>query len=335
MSNKLVKALPIYVSNSGCDYHRIRLPFMAATGLYDGDFYKGFTIDRILEYMEQSDVIVFNRTFYWGIEKLQELKRKGVKVVMDLDDHWELPWQHPLYRQYKEKTGPEIITCLKEADVVTVTTERLATKARLFNSNVHVIPNALPFGVGQFTERPARQDDTFNVIYAGQSSHLEDVRTLINPFKRIKQLPGLGFQLAGWTDQPVWNAMEKVFSRMPNYQRIEQRALIDYMSVYDKADCMIVPLTDNSFNWHKSNLKLLEAAAKKLPVVCSHVPPYSDCSEAPVLWVKKQSDWYENLRFLSENRNEAARLGIKMYEWAVNKYNLSDWNALRFQIINT
>lgn len=328
-----IKAFPLFVSNSGCDYHRVKLPFMYGGQYYDHQYYNGFKVPEMMDNIAKSEVLVINRTFPLGVDRLAEMKEKhGFKVVVDMDDWWQLPWNHPLHRQYKEKASKEIIGCIRLADAVTVTTKRLADKIRLLNSNVHIIPNALPFGYDQFAEQPEGKSVLFKVIYAGQSSHLEDVRTLIGPFKRVKQLHGIGFQLAGYIDSPVWRDIEKVFSCMPNYERIEQRPLDDYMPVYNGASCVIVPLVDNEFNRHKSNLKLLEAAAKKLPVICSHVPPYSDCADAPVLWVKKQSDWYDHIKYLSRDRSAAKQLGEALHAWAIKRHNLFEWNQVRFDL---
>jgi glycosyltransferase involved in cell wall biosynthesis len=335
MANK-IKAFPVYVSNSGCDYHRVRLPFVCGGQYYDHQAYAGFKVEDMLLHIAKSDVVVMNRCFPIGLDKLVQLKAENrFKVIVDLDDWWELPSHHLMYAHYKNVAAKEIIGCIQLADAITVTTDRLADRVRVLNRNVHVIPNALPYGHGQFADRPVRHDDQFNFIYTGQSSHLQDVRTLINPFNRVKQLPGIGFHLAGYHKAPVWDQIERVFSCMPNYKRIQQRPLDDYMQVYDQADCSIVPLVDNAFNRHKSNLKLLEAAAKRLPVICSNVPPYSDCQDAPVLWVKKQSDWFEHMRYLSSDRQAAIQMGNALYKWATEKYDLFKWNQVRFDLYKT
>ena len=51
----------------------------------------------------------------------------------------------------------------------------------------------------------------------------------------------------------------------------------------------------------KSNLKLLEAGCKRIPVICSKVHPYID-GNLPVFHVERQSDWFDYVKDLNKNR---------------------------------
>jgi glycosyltransferase involved in cell wall biosynthesis len=335
---KKIKAFPLYMGASGCDYHRVRLPFIYGAEYYDHLFSAEFKVEKLMQYLEESDVAVLNRDFPLGVDRMKAMQEKGVKFVVDLDDWIELPWYHPNYLQYRNGGAKAITACMKQADMVTVTTDRLYKRCREINSNCHVIPNALPYGFGQFRPHPAppaRTDDRFNFVYTGQSSHLEDVRLMQPLIHRIKTIPGISFSLAGYKPHKVWRQIEAIFKNIPGYKNIPAKELENYMQVYDEADCSVVPLCMNDFNAHKSNLKLLEAAAKKLPVIVSNVPPYRDDADAPVLWVNAPSDWYKHMKFLTENRNAAKELGQKLHEWASEKFNLVHWNRVRFELYNT
>lgn len=69
----------------------------------------------------------------------------------------------------------------------------------------------------------------------------------------------------------------------------------EYMNFYNDADCSIVPLRATKFNSMKSNLKLLEAASKKIPVIGSNVEPYLN---SPMIQVNQQGDWYKEIKKL-------------------------------------
>lgn len=330
-----VKAFPLYQGTSGCDYHRVKLPFIAGADLYSSQYSRPFDPSKLSSFLEEADVVVFNRSYPGGANEIKRLKKKGIKFVADLDDWIELPEYHPNFYQYSRSWGGIILDCLEAADLVTVTTNRLYTKVKEYHRNVHVVPNALPYGKGQFRVHPDpdfKVDERFRFIYTGQSSHLNDVKLIRPEIKRIKSIPGVGFSLAGWKDQPIWRAIESVFSDLPGYKRIKAHDLSNYMQVYDGAQCSIVPLQDNDFNSHKSNLKLLEAAAKQIPVIVSSVAPYIDDAEAPVLWVEQPGDWVKHMKRLSENPNEAKDLGMKLSEWARANYHLDHWNKVRFQL---
>lgn len=339
----MIKALALYKPDSGCDYHRIVLPFQYDNGMVDNSAFNtaGDTLENRLKV---ADLVVWNRDFPYGIEAAEELKKQyGFKVVVDLDDYWHLYPHHFLASYYrKKKVSATIIKNILLADAVTVTTARLADKVRPYNPNVHVIPNALPYGQGQFTDQKDESDGHFRFIYAGQRSHLHDLKLIEGPLKHIasKQLNRTGFILAGYNHQyndstMTWPKMESIVSaggKMPNYRTFLQLPLDSYMTVYEHADACLVPLERNEFNSCKSNLKLLEAAAKRLPVICSHVPPYSEDHDAPVLWAKKGRDWVEHIRFLSDHPDEAQKLGDQLNSWATKKYNLFAWNKYRFDL---
>lgn len=308
---------------------------MYAAEYIDYDYMGGddFKVEKTLEYIEQSDLVVWNRHCPIDINHILEIrKRTGLKIVVDLDDWIELPFKHPLYRQYKEQYANLVIENLKVADLVTVTTSRLWSKVKQFNKRVEVLPNALPFGLGQFKVNDQEKGDLFNFVYAGQSSHLEDVSLLINPMKRIKALQNISFTMAGYTKHPIWDKMEAVFRIHPNFRRFVNKPLESYMEIYDHAHCSIVPLVHNTFNSCKSNLKLLEAASKKLPVIVSAVPPYSDDNRAPVLWVNNQSDWFKHINYLAKNPAAAIDLGEKLNEWATRNYSIFEMNKARFDL---
>ncbi|MBC9913176.1 hypothetical protein [Chitinophaga varians] len=337
----MIKALALYQDGSGCDYHRLVLPFQYEDGYIDHEYKNRSDFDMDTQ-LAASELVVWNRDCPIGLSYITELKaRYGFKVVVDLDDHWELYPHHYLYNRYQRQRIPElIIKNLQLADAITVTTSRLADKVKPINPNVHVIPNALPYGFGQFQAKrvPA---DIFRFIYAGQRSHLHDLKQLQGPLRRIasEQHRNMGFTLAGYNHHSedrtsTWPKMEQIFSAggaMIGYQRVENKPLGEYMTVYENSDACLVPLEGNAFNAHKSNLKLLEAGAKTLPVICQKVPPYSDC-DAPVLWVERQTDWYKHIRYLAANRSAAEDLGLQLHDWAVSNYNIFDHNKTRFEL---
>lgn len=333
----MIKALSISSDSSGCDYHRLTLPFRYAGAYVDNAAFepaKG-NIDELLNI---ADLVVFNRQIPLNGLDIQTIKQKGAKVILDLDDYWELNPSHYLYNAYKlNKTAEKICRNIRLSDAVTVTTTRLAEKVSQYNKNVHVIPNALPFGSGQFCHNGGLPGAKVGVLYTGQVSHLNDLGLLSEAMARFADegRPDIHFNLAGFVaTNTICLQMEAIFTaggRLKNYERIAHKGLDEYMSVYDSADIVMVPLLNNSFNRHKSNLKLLEAGAKKLPVICSKVAPYSD-EEAPVLWAESKSDWYKHVTYLADNRNFARDLGERLHEWACSKYNIEYWNKYRFEL---
>lgn len=93
------------------------------------------------------DIIHFHRMLgpYETTERLfGELKKRGVTLVMDIDDYWMPPPTHHLHPIIvSEKMDKKIENNLRLSDYVTCTTTIFADIISKFNPNVLVIPNAL------------------------------------------------------------------------------------------------------------------------------------------------------------------------------------------------
>lgn len=86
MSNKKWSKLKIDAKpHSGCDYHRIVIPF------------------NNNNIQPKKDVVVFNRIHSKGAEYVLSLKRQGVKIVVDLDDFTNLI-QSIIWQVYTSQT---------------------------------------------------------------------------------------------------------------------------------------------------------------------------------------------------------------------------------------
>lgn len=345
-----IRFLPLYMSNVGTHYHRVRLPTLCSAEYVDHSFFTDqITADNLVDYFAKIDLVLWNRNCPFDLSKVLELRDKyGFKIVVDTDDWWELPTYHPQYREYKEQSARIILESIKVADLVTVTTWRLAEKVKSFNKNVAVIPNAIPFGAFQFVPNLVKKPPQYNFVYAGQTSHYEDIQCLAPALKRFSK-EFVTFSMCGYqNDKFVVNnngkleyKTNKTHRRMNDIVsaigperliKIENRPLDHYMTVYDKAHCSVAPLCVNEFNFHKSNLKVLEAAAKLIPIIVSNIPPYRDDKDAPIVRVDHPGDWYKHMKKISESQSASFEMGCALHEWAVAKYDMRKWNKYRFEL---
>jgi glycosyltransferase involved in cell wall biosynthesis len=225
---------------------------------------------------------------------------------------------------------------LRVADAVTCTNEKLANLITNLNENVHIIPNALPYGYHQFTSEKS-EDEKIRIFWCGGITHEGDLELLKNPFRKlslhndkIKMVLG-GYTATDELSKWLWDKMLSYFSNSMklDYEIINGTTPDKYMSMYNNADIMVVPLLKSDWSACKSNLKLLEAATKGIPVICSKVEPYAIDTDAPVLWVEKQSDWFKHLNFLINNKNARIEYGEKIKEWAGRKYDFFTINNAR------
>ncbi|MGN6416103.1 MAG: glycosyltransferase [Pseudobacter sp.] len=250
------------------------------------------------------DAIYYNRTIGENILKLQSKYR--FKIVVDVDDYWHLDPHHVSYQHHIDINFPEQqLGHLQIADAVTTTHERLADKIYPYNKNVHVIPNAIPNDPQYFpVERTVA--NMRRIFWQGSITHERDIQLLAGPIKRLDQHKFF-MTLAGFTDHPVWHRMVSMYTnslRMKG-QIIKGAPVTEYYKAYRHADVCVCPLLDTPFNNMKSNLKVLEAAHAGLPVIASHVHPYLDM---PLLYVKKQTDWFKWLNDIPAQEEMAGKL---------------------------
>jgi glycosyltransferase involved in cell wall biosynthesis len=113
-----------------------------------------------------------------AINIIKNVKKIGLKVIIDTDDHWNLDPSHGSYELIKfEKINLIMLECIKLADLVTTTTEILAKEIRKFNKNVVVLPNALDPNEEQFKPNKT-ESDLIRIGWLGGSTHLKDLELI-------------------------------------------------------------------------------------------------------------------------------------------------------------
>jgi hypothetical protein len=284
------------------------------------------------ELLEQGwDIVLMNRMLNEIDAKQMDAWRTkyGFKLVVDNDDHWELSESHLLYLRYKLNNIPKLITdYLEVADLCTCTHERLAAEISTYSKNVHILPNALPYGDEQFRDEKL-DSDKVRLFWSGSGTHERDLDLIRHPFKRLQGM-NIRTVIAGYNDgeKPIWDKMIDAFTcglklnpTIYNYAKVTE-----YMGAYTDSDISIIPLVDNKFNAMKSNLKVLETAAKKNPAVVSYVNPYL---YMPVHYVKSQKDWYKHIKDLVNDEQMRKESGEKLFEFCKKNYNFGEINLDR------
>jgi len=118
-------------------------------------------------------------------------------------------------------------------------------------------------------------------------------------------------------------------------RRWTQKANI-YAEVLNETDISIAPLHDNMFNRMKSNLKQVECWSRRIPIVCTDIPPYNvdgvngkNCILIPYhknAMVNKSidADWAKALKKLILDPEYRQQIGNQLYEDFKDKYNLKN-----------
>lgn len=321
---------------SGCDYHRIFLPYKDLVDLSRPPA------------LENTQVVVMNRTSIEGPDALAKSKKQyGFKVILDLDDYWNLYPHHHDYVAWINNMVPRtIVKHIHLADVITVTNQQLADEVLKVRPEamVEIIPNALPFDQGQFNDE-REEADTFRFFYAGGASHAYDIGILREAILEMNKTQlGHEFILAGYRSSPdsirdQWDNMMRVFypGVDPSGWPVRKgRTLDKYMELYKEADVVLIPLEDNHFNQCKSNLKVLEAGCKRVPVIASGILPYFNELDKPVLnFADTPRSWYEMMRLMMKNPGYVREQGEALGEHVRQHYDLRKVNEVRRQIVES
>lgn len=323
-----MKILGLTHSWSGVGYHRVMLP----VSLMPKE--KGRITDTLNDELLQQgwDIVLYNRT--WDAHDLIALREKyGFKIVIDIDDYWVLDHFHLLYDAYaKGGEAFKIVNGLKNADLVTTTHELLAEKVREYNPNVVIVPNSLPYGEFQFNDSH-EPSEKLRYFWAGGITHENDLKILREP---ISKMEGVKFVMGGYSDNNqtemlIWGKMGNYFTDNQRQDHLLIRALppYDYYQMYRHADVVLIPLKKSTFNQYKSNLKILEAAGKGLPVICSAVHPYLGFPEDLVNYASDTKTWLHWMNKLKYSEELRCEQGKALRSYVDKHYNFTDINKKR------
>lgn len=303
---------------SGCGYYRLMLP--GAELVKAGH---DVMLDGVLPPAAkrgECDVIVGQRTCNEGASHTwQKLARAGhTKLVFETDDLLSDvdPSNRPAHRFYDAETVRRYHDNMAVADVITVTTDRLAEHAREINRTaaIHVLPNQIPEWLLEH-ERPVT-NDLMTIGWRGGLSHGRDFGELARPLRQFLQHPRFR------------HSAELHAMGAPYHERVATRhgrtrwtgwyeSVSDFLRAVD-FDMAVIPLRPSIFNDAKSDLAVVEMSALGIPVIASDTGPYASTS-APILRVSTPKQWAEELRSLAEDERYRRILGKEAREWAAGR----------------
>lgn len=201
-----VKILFFNRDTGGVNYFRTETPAIQLRNEYSDLFdvtiknkLVGVTVEDIVKELSDYDIIHYHRTIINDVNTnksiMSELKNRGIKLVMDIDDYWELDQSHPLYLQsIKTNLKGVSIQNMLDADIVTTTTEHFAEEIKKYNKNVVVLYNSVNDTLQpQYKNNNKFDREIVNITYVGGSSHLNDINMLhgvINILNGDPQLKG-------------------------------------------------------------------------------------------------------------------------------------------------
>lgn len=268
MENKQIKILLVPSDLAGVGHYRSIWPGQEINRKFGDRFI--IEIDQMpdfnnLNFFRQFDIVHFHRQLgpYHNQENLiKELRKSGVIVVVDIDDYWEPPKEHPMYGAAMQERLPEKITStFGMVDYVTTTTDIFAKYISRYNKNVHIIPNAIDMTHPMWKDEDTKATDRVRVSWIGGSSHMKDLellRSSMNMMHNDQSLNGkyqivmCGYDVRGfitevdqngkviqnrkiYPHETIWNKFEEVFTDGYNRNLIPENYK-NYLLKYENSD---------------------------------------------------------------------------------------------------
>lgn len=342
-------ALALGVDRGGCGWYRVRQPFSSLKAMDDVeahvvDLQDDDSMD-VARAISVADVLVVRQGGEAGLPALRQLidkfqgeakiKKHFPKTILDIDDNVELisPYSEH-YKSYgtedfttsegvelwkhgkngfnlfdNKKRVASLLTFMGQADLITVTTDKLAEYARDFNPNVAVLPNLVD--TNKWWKMPRTGNKQLRVIWSGGISHYEDWYSIKEPLNKLMRkhqfkLISVGAHFGGVIDEDNKHLVE-IMPWVP----FEAHS---YRMMCMRADIAMIPLADNPFNSYKSSIKFIEMSAMGLPSVVSNVTPYKEVIGDCALSYTTNEEFYNSLETLIQNEQMRENVGNRAYE---------------------
>ena len=186
-----IKVLVLSLDNDGVGYYRMNSPYLTLNDpdievkfLSNSDFTFRFTEDVLKEF----NVIVYHKGIPFRDQKnaanfVNVVNKYGIKIVYEIDDHWELNPSHINYKNWKKNNSKQTtINHIKGAHYVTTTTSIFADEIKEINPNVVVLENAINHKEHQWIPNKVESEKT-RFIWGGGISHYPDLALLTDSFR--------------------------------------------------------------------------------------------------------------------------------------------------------
>jgi hypothetical protein len=307
----------------GVEYHRMLKPFSLLKDDYDLTHCEGVS-SEIFDY--DFDVVVFSRRLSIKKQKqfILELQKRGTYVICDIDDHWVLSSNHVVKKTIDE-LRLQSIEALMYSNEVWTTHELLGKEIGRLNNNWHVIPNAIDPNEAQWQPKNTYGN---RIGWAGGVTHFHDL--MLTDGCWGDTIPVIcGFQ------QPTENEPDNLWTPHKEWLKLSNRFRADYINsmdimnygyLYDQFDIAIAPLENNKFNTMKSNLKIIEAGMKGLPIFVQNIHPYTDDSRG----IFKVDSWSTAISKASNmGADEIKDSGQDIRDYCLANYDINKVNELR------
>jgi len=316
-----MKILLITPNSGAVTYHRLISPHIVLKDNYDVKVYHTQQEAHIINpAFKDVDVIVFSRLIQLShfevkgnkipIQAVIEgLKKEGKKIIVDVDDYWKVDDHHIAAEHFNSELHQEVVkSTFQMASDIICTHKRLKKLIRPYNKRITVIPNTINRKESQWKPNPKR---THTFGYIGGNTHQEDLRSIQTNFKDVNSIAYV--KDYDWCFKDIGEIKNE----------------FEYGNLLDNFYCSLAPLKPSKFTKNKSNLKVLEAAAKGCAVAVTKTPPYTDWLPDSVITFDPDESWE---RLKSYTKKELIERGEALHQEHLKEYDPNEAARVRFEL---
>jgi hypothetical protein len=267
-----------------------------------------------------ADVVVVQRPLRRSaVEIVEILKRKGKRIVIELDDDFEcVPTRNVAWKDVHPRMSPDrnylwVRKAVELADVVTVSTPALAQRYGRFSQRPPIVlPNCVPEIYTRIV--PIPHEGRYIGWSGAVKTHPDDLQVTRGAVAQTARTLEIDIAVIGDGE------MVHRYLGMSKDQELVCCGWVpirDYPMQMAQIDVGIVPLDLCPFNHAKSWLKGLEFAALRVPYVASPTGPYRLAFAAGAgRLASRPQDWSRELRRLFTDDDHRAEIIAGGYEFA-------------------
>ena len=316
------------VSNDtgGCFKYRLQEPVKAVEAS-DREFIFSHVPQLNTDMASRYDIVIFQRPLSRVVaDSISYLQNKGVKVIVDIDDDFEaVHRKNTAFANIQPRNNPDfnwewLILACKRADLVTTSTEYLASKYKSNTGGSVVLPNFLPNDI--LSVNGAQHRGRVRIGWTGRvMTHPNDLPMVGSSVKKAVKKLGADFVIVGdGLGVPEQVKLEKHEVHVTGNVPIDRY----YKTVADNIDIGIAPLEPSEFNEAKSNLKMLEYSGLGIPSIGSPTAENILLNEDGIgIIAHTQAEWSRAFSLLISNERKREQLGQEARRVVKDKYTLN------------
>jgi len=344
--------MKVYFVSAGydsCYYVRCMLPLQAGGWWGDIATLRGVknTPEQAMRGVMDADVVVFQRPMdAHMVEMIKILHANGKALVFDNDDTYRPDSGVPRVMRHIEGVEEQVDELLEAVDnnlkisaslcdIITVTSPFLAEEYKDVGE-VIILPNM----VNPDDWLPPIENDTgkVRVGISGSVASSRDWESAQGVITELSQMDNVKLVLFGLPpDDPKFKEQRHMYKEDIDFWESIGAEWHAWVGIEDykrklrslKLDMAIIPRFDNYFNRCKSNLKYLEHAMLKIPVVAQGftdgLSPYqADIINGVNGFISiTPESWAENVVKLIDSENLRKEIGENAYNYVKEKYNIN------------